>query len=203
MIQGVNLIPLHRVETRHIQRLVKQWAVGCALWVIVLGLMWSGSYAVLGGESRAIDIEIKAVADEVHRSKELVNELQPQLRRANAIIAATHNVGDEPDWSLLLRLLASLLGEEVFLTSCQLKPAAEPDPDFEEPIDRKMPTSYALYLKGRGRSQTAVSHFALKLEQTALFGSVTLIKTHSPPAKSHEAVDFSIQCQLGELEPRQ
>jgi hypothetical protein len=53
-----------------------------------------------------------------------------------------------------------------------------------------------LTITGYGRSQAAVSHFVLRLEEAQLFDQVTLIKTSREPFAASDAYAFQIECSL-------
>src|SRR5205823_4400966 len=126
--------------------------------------------------------------------------LRGQLNEARSVLRAGRAVLDLPDWSLLLALVGSLRGTDVVLDRCELdRPAGRASlvtaaAAVAPPTDSSGPS--LLRLQGHGRSQAAVSQFALRLERTDLFDNVAWLKTAREPFLGGDAVAFRLECQL-------
>jgi Tfp pilus assembly protein PilN len=130
-------------------------------------------------------------------------EIADAQRKAAAVRALTHH----PDWSLLLAMLADNISEDLVLERCSLRavepppPPAPPGPASAGPPDgssaARQAESYVLELSGLAQSQTAVSQFVLRLEESGLFDAVRLIKTYRRQFQNSKTVGFQVRCSLG------
>jgi Tfp pilus assembly protein PilN len=99
-------------------------------------------------------------------------------------------VGKQPDWSILLALLASTLEDEIVLRSVRLVSGAA------EEGDQREAGAPNLDFAGLGQSQAAVSRFVLRLEEISLFRSVKLLDTRREPFLDGHAITFRVECVL-------
>ena len=113
-------------------------------------------------------------------------------------------MGDRPDWSVVLALLARNLDDDLVLKRCKLEPEvvrkAAASPQHAAGAQADEPKRFSLEIAGLGRSQKAISHFVLRLERTNLFQKVTLVKTNREPFVTGRAMAFQIRCLLGRRE---
>jgi hypothetical protein len=115
-------------------------------------------------------------------------------------------VGDQPDWGLLLPVVAHHLRGEALLSSCTLTPATDqPAPpagkpgkaDSPKPRDPgARPERFTLALSGLAQSQDAVSGFVAGLEATGVFDRVALAESRRAALGGQEAIAFRVECQL-------
>ncbi len=199
----VNLIPATRRDARRRRGRLRIWG---AVFVIY-GLAWVAG-AVAGqvayhGVDRGLSGELDEANARVAGAKAKVAALRAELAAAEADLKANRAVGKQPDWSVLLALLSTTLGDEIVLRSCRLDaPAAEgragsaaggsqPEPDVR------------LELSGYAQSQQAVAKALLQLEATPLFAEVKLLDTRREPFLAGQAVTFRVHCVLSATaEPR-
>ncbi len=186
-IDGGNLVPKER-------RLARRRRARARLWVGVgttNGSLWVGAavaaIVVFTTDNRSLRAELSDVADEVDKSQITVTGLRADLVEATAALQASQAVGRQPDWSVLLALLADSLGESVVLRSCKLTPMGGRDGAGEV---------IKLEVSGLAQSQQAVAQVILRLEQTPLFRSVKLIDTRREPFRDTHAVAFRAECIL-------
>ena len=145
----------------------------------------------------------------VEQAESTVDALRGRIGRAEARLTSGRAVGEQPDWSLLLAMLSSALGDETVLRSIRLQapPEAAPGaagssgkPGRADAARTLQPIS--LEVTGLGRTQQVVSEFVLRLEHTPLFETVRLVDTRREPFLNDHAVVFRIECVLeagGEL----
>ena len=127
----------------------------------------------------------------------MVAALRGRISRDEARLASGHAVGEQPDWSLLLAMLSSALGDETVLRSIRLQapPEAAPGGGGGADAARSLPP-ITLDLTGLGRTQQVVSEFVLRLEQMPLFKQIRLVDTRREPFLNLHAVVFRIECVL-------
>ena len=203
MIRAVNLIPAQRLKARQRRRRVERWTAG----TLSYGLALVGVSCVLhlmsvGGE-RAVATELEQTRAKFQAVNAAIEKIQPKLAEAQTTLVANRSIGGQPDWSILLALLAELLGDDAMLVSCELKPltddwSGDRSESLREPAKATMAAQYLLRLAGLGQTQAAVSNYLLRLEQTGLFESVSLIETSTVPFHTGSAVAMRIECVLSE-----
>ncbi len=214
MRRGVNLIPGHRREALRRRRRGRWWAVICLAYAVTLGGAWATLRVAGGGADRAIAADLAETRNRVEDLELAIERLGPQLAEARASLAASRTIGGQPNWSVLLNLLAVLLGDDAVLSACELKPIEEPRPPRRvveaasdqtaepplQPSETRAPERYTLRLEGVGRTQAAVADFVLRIERTELFDRVKLVETKKVPFGAEQAVAFEIECRLGQRE---
>ena len=130
-----------------------------------------------------------------------------ELVRAAGELKSARAVGGQPDWGVLLTLLAENVGDDVVLEFCRLRPVGRAwnslrggrsyDPGTAGQAPQALDDSpLLLELSGLGLSQTAVSGFILRLERTELFDRVRLIKSSRRAFLHKKAIAFQLECLL-------
>jgi hypothetical protein len=201
---GVNLIPAHYRQARQRRRRARAWFSVCGGYAIVLAVAYLGAASALGdGGSAAGDLgKTQQQVEELTRASAM---LKLQLRDALIKLNIARAVGDQPDWSLLLGLLAKLTDEKIVLRSCHLETASESrqvatgttgkpatQPTVPEPKD----AVFNLTLVGFAKTQNDVTQFALRLEKLGLFDQVDLLQSAREPIGTTQATAFRVQCAL-------
>ena len=120
--------------------------------------------------------------------------------------AANRAVGEQPDWSALLRLISASLGEDLVLTRCRLGPEGHLGRGLRKRPAPVRPSvgkrrRFALELSGLGRSQKAITRFLLRLEKARLFEQVSLLRTAREPFLTGSAIRFDVRCLMGPSDP--
>jgi len=153
--------------------------------------------------------EIDYTAERIRESGRTIVTLRKELAATRWRLDSARGVGQQPDWSVMLALLAEGLGHDVVLKSCELNQVLTPltgagrgpavsTPGRQDPSDKKEhEVTFALMVTGFGRSQTAVSQFVLRLERSGLFDSVRLIDANRQPFLNGKAIAFQLECSLG------
>ncbi|MHC4992900.1 MAG: hypothetical protein ACYTGC_18155, partial [Planctomycetota bacterium] len=104
-------------------------------------------------------------------------------------------VGAQPDWSILLAVFSSQLGDEIVLQRCQLSPIDPATSDTDG--DGESTAIASIIVAGIGLTQQAVSQYVLDLQQLRLFRSIRLVDTKREPYLDGHAIAFRIECTLG------
>lgn len=198
MINGVNLIPQYRREARYRRRYARLWISSGLIYAIALIGLWCFAHIIWSSGSEAVAVDLARVQSDISDTENAMDELRPCLVEVQARLAASRSIGDQPDWSILLRLLASLLDDQTVLEEIKLEPVYD---NAEQrgytssagyARDTRSISKYALKLSGLGRSHQAVQNYVIRLEHTGLFSRVTLVDTHKKPYLSSDAVAFRI-----------
>lgn len=197
MAGGVNLIPLQRIRARQRRRRVRWWALGCGAYGAVLLAVGAGSILLRDAAADGAAVRIAELDARIQASEASLAAVRLELAQRRAVLRVNEAVSDQPDWSILLALLAEKVGEGVALESCELTPQAAPAAADGKP-SAAAPALYKLSVRGFGRDQGAVSAFVLGLEESRLFDHVKLLETKRTPLLAGEAVSFTVECELVE-----
>ncbi len=178
-------------------RRVRSWATALGAYGVLLVCAYVACFAFGQDDSGDIITKMSETTKRFRASAEQIHELRESVTESSQQLAATRVLAQNPDWSLLLAMVARNLTEEVVLDRCSLAPVdagihASPPAAGQAVIYQR----YLLDLSGFGQSQTSVSQFVLRLEKTRLFESVRLIKTQKRNFMDGQAVSFRLECEL-------
>src|SRR5688572_14747818 len=208
-MNGVNFIPRARRELAERRTRLSACSVVAAAYALlgVIAFAASGTEAVV--EDPSVAQQLAQLPGEIDTSRRALTNLQAQLAEAQAKLDAARTVAEQPDWSVLLGLLAQSLGEEIVLTSCKLdSDAVEGDRPVNaqragpgaQPAEPQPPrlsgARYTVLLSGLGRTQSSVSQFVLRLEELGLFERVTILKTNREMFGEHESIGFRLEATI-------
>ncbi len=219
MIEQANLIPPVRQTARRRRSRVRFWISACTVYALVLVAAGGALQSVLGSTDSVLESEVSALSTEISGTKREVAQVQPKLVEAKLTLAASQAVGSQPNWSVLLTLLADALrdpssadGEsDLVLSACELERVSELPSGVPLAIAGGGAASaggeaaksmtgkrrFSLRVAGVGKTQAVISQYVLRLEQTGLFERVTLLETKRTPFVNGEAVAFRLDCLLG------
>ena len=200
---GVNLIPAARRQTKQRRVRVRWWLTGCAVYSALWIAVFVTAQVMVRSEDRALRGKLLESSARVREAEKTVATLRGRIGRDQARLSSGRAVGEQPDWSLLLAMLSSALGDETVLRNIRLQapPEAAPGAKGGAGAPRTL-RPITLDLTGLGRTQQVVSEFVLRLEHTPLFKQVRLVDTRREPFMNDHAVVFRIECVLdadGEL----
>jgi hypothetical protein len=209
-MKNTNFIPLYRIVARQRRNRVRWWITAIAISLvlelggIVCGYgIWRGGRMVLAGE-------LTKTATTLASADRAIRMLQSELAAQQATLKVSQDVQSQPDWSVLLALLARSLGDGAVLRRCELKPvpaAAAQKPgtgngeqgtgkDASGSLLLGDATAFALKINGCGRTVADVLKFAEGLERAGLFDQIRLVKTDTQPLLAGTAVGFEMECSL-------
>jgi len=189
--RAVNLIPSHRLECRRQRRRIQLWCVGCSGYGVVLGGLWLSVCVWYGSPDQAIAADLITVEARISDVSAAIDQLQPRLAAAEAMLAASGSIGHRADWTALLTLLADLLDDRTVLSACHLAP-------LTGSTGSGPARDYALTLSGLARSHADASAYVLRLEESGLFDRVQLLDTRTELFVGERAVAFRIACAIHE-----
>ncbi len=192
----INLVPMHRRDAHARSFRLRAWAVGGGTYALLLIVACGLSYAIWGGDQAAVAAQSERASRQLEESQRMIAKLQPELAEAQGKLDMITAIDEQPDWSILLKLLAKASTDQIVLTQCRLDRSDGPKAVVGKAPTTQSAASHLVTITGYGRSQAAVSHFVLRLEEAKLFDQVTLIKTSREPFASGEAFAFRIECSL-------
>lgn len=190
----VNLIPIDRQIAKRRSALTRLWIGLCSGYVASLALIWmiSAGSAYVGDDPQE---RIQAVSEQIEQSKVANITLTVQLTQARSVFEASRQIGERPDWSILMALISQTRGDQIVLKRLAVQQARSNG----SMTDRlAVSDGYRVRIDGYGLTQGAVSSFALHLERTKVFSRVTVLTTSREPFMGKSAVGFEFECLLGE-----
>ncbi|WP_432798847.1 hypothetical protein [Poriferisphaera sp. WC338] len=192
MRRSVNFIPPHYRIKRLIHIRIRQWIVAVSVYSILLVAAWVMFTFSWGQSVHEIEDQLADVNQQVSATEEAIKSIKPRVLQAKANLAATNMIGEQPDWSMLLDLLAGLLDENTVLTSCELTP--EKHTKFGDMVEI---SQYNLKLVGLSRTLTASYDYVVRLKNCGMFDEIQPGKTRKRPFADGEATEFTIECMIG------
>lgn len=202
----VNLIPAQRRQTKARRRHLTRWSIGLVVYggAVLAAHFVCGSYFGMG--NRALAAEIQRSTARLRAAHRMTLTARGELVRAAGELKSARAVGGQPDWGVLLALLAKNVGDDVVLEFCRLRPVGRKwnslrgsrlrDPGTAGQPPLALDSPLLLELSGLGLSQTAVSGFILRLERTGLFDQVRLVKSSRRAFLHKKAIAFRLECLL-------
>jgi hypothetical protein len=194
-MKPVNLIPTPRLDERHRKQRVRRWISACSAYSVMLLAAYCIIHATLGHAGQDLKDELSIVSNDIRVTQAKITAISPQVQEASLTLTASTAVGSQPDWSILLALLADELGNRVVLSTVRLEPTT--DLSKTQPTVSAVANRYTLHLQGVGQSQALVSQYVLKLEASKLFDRIKLIDSNRGPFGAGEAVSFRLTCEFG------
>ncbi len=193
-MRGVNLIPASILRARRRSARIKLWCAGLVVYALTVGVtgVWVRSDRVAPRDWTA-DIEQVIRASDAVRAE--IDKRRAELDREEAAARAAESVAGQPDWSMLLALIARAAGDSVWVETTALKPIPGGTPDARPGSD-----ALVLALSGLGESQDAVSSFAIAMENLGLFKIVRILESRRQANNGREAFAFRLECRL-EVDP--
>lgn len=198
-MKSVNLIPALRRDAKRRRAHVAVAAAACGAYAAVLAcglgaahLVWAADRGAAEGVARRLD----TTHDDIRRLTGRAAELRAELTRARATLEANRTIAEQPDWSVLMALLAGTTGDDVVLRSVSVAPP--PATSNTATPAGKESDEVVLELAGVGQTQLAVSRHVLRLEQTGLFAKVTLLETGREAFLNAPAIGFRLRCSFGD-----
>lgn len=209
MMVKINLISTGRLNARRQRARARRWLVAGSIYTLVL-IVGCGAYRLIwqvntpngGATLQDLQAQTQSIQD-------AINETQARLEETSLSLKASRELSEHPDWSLLLRFLADMLGDDLVLRGCDIRMLTPGvTDDIQAAADRSSPAAQRavddaatrplirLSIQGMGRSLQAVSQFALRIEQTRLFTHVKLVDTNLEPYLKGKVITFHIECTL-------
>jgi Tfp pilus assembly protein PilN len=199
-------MPAYRIEAGRQRLRLRRWIGVCTGYALLLLGGVVASHGLWGGQNAALTEEQQKAHQRIQAATQATREVEAHLAAQSAMLQASRSAQDQPDWSLLLALVAQSLNEDVVLKQCDLVPG--PTPGAPEstaagrPPEGAGPTESAAVptfrTAGYGKTMEAVLQFAQALERTGLFDQIRLVKTAPEAFLSGTAIGFQLDCALGQ-----
>jgi Tfp pilus assembly protein PilN len=200
MMRHINLVPAHRRDAKRRRTHMKWCGAGCAMYAAVATIATAIAWGAWAGEDQQVRQQIARADEEIHRSEQVLSETRIKFAADQHRLTAAQEIAEQPDWSLLLTLLAQKADDQMVLRSCQLRPAGDPVGEGKT-TDAPTGPGLVVVVTGVARSPQAAQQYVLRLEKTGLFERVTLVETRREPFLNGEASAFRADCVLSTSAP--
>lgn len=215
MLTIVDLIPAPRRAQRKRRVRIRLWVAGVGAYGAALASLLAGTAAAWETDNRTPATQLEHLEMENDLRKRDEARLTTIIAERQRELTASRSVEHQPDWSILMALLARAMGPDAALRSAQLaQEAVQPPPSATPPAgtpaaqagaaakeqarqQQPQPRIFTLRLSGVARSQGAVSGVVTRLEESGVFTRVELQEARREPGAGPDAVAFSIHCRLG------
>lgn len=184
------------------------------LWAKILGvyltLLITAAVLIAATLRTTIGISEETVItaeEQAARKVDKLDSLKVQLVGLEAKIAADKAIGQHPDWSILLSILAQARGQAINLSLIDLSALNQASTSTltktsTASLSTPRPSRYSLRIGGIASDHPALTSFILRLESLGIFDRVALaennvINSETPlTASSRPRVSFLIQTEL-------
>jgi hypothetical protein len=228
-MNSVNLIPAPRLAARKRRVHLRRCAAACCGWAVASALAAGAAHAMWRPvDDPQSDERLAVVSDDIERTERAIAGVKIRLAAAQSTLRANEAIASQPDWSILLAVLARGIGDDVVLRSCHVHPAGAnggrvdgrravavappvaPSPAAPVPaVGVGAGTSatvtaaeealpFVLEASGVARTLASAHRFVNDLEKTGLFARVSLLDTTRDSVISDGAIAFRIECSLDE-----
>ena len=198
-MKTVNLIPAPRRDAKRRRRHRAVCAAACGAYALLLGCAVGVAHLVSPGGGESVEARLAAVDKDIARLERDSSAARAELAVARATVEANRTVAEQPDWSVLLALLAQTTGDDVVLRSISVAPPlASATPAPAAAAAKPLAPEVVLEVAGIGRTPLSVSRHVLKLEETGLFAKVVLLDHNREAYLNDNAIAFRVRCTFGE-----
>lgn len=194
-MKPVNLIPLERQRASKRKIANRKWMQGTGLYCIAVIIATICSRVFTTDPGIVIAQQIKDTQDKIIAGETKLIEINNSIKTAQVSLIANQQLRDQPNWSVLLKLIASKMGKSIVLTRCDLIPIFASEPAKQGHV--KEPISYDFIIEGQGRSMIQINTFVLSLEETKIFNQVNLDESHHQLFSNTQSNYFRLRCVLG------
>ncbi len=182
-----NLLPRGLLAERSRRRRIRQWLTVGALELTMLTVACLVLRVESGDAAADMDSTIRSTVSQIDLMAGAITGSRKELADLERRMAITSEVDRQPDWSIVLAIVARKGADAIRLESCQLLPGS---PTASGEIE------YKFTVLGRCVSQPDLTRFVESLEQTGAFSRIKIVETRRVADTS--AVRFTIESWLTE-----
>lgn len=181
---GVDLIPVSRRSRRASRARWRFWIVGVGVYAAVVLTVTGLGYAYRHTDQSDLQTELSMLRERASGASAQTDALRTELASTQSKLGVAMEIGDRPNWSLLLRMLATQRGDGVVLRSLAVKPMAG---------DGEKAGVIAVSIGATAKSQRDVMQFVTALEACGLYRRVEL--QHITGGEG-DSVGFAVRSEL-------
>lgn len=202
-----DLMPRERARER--RRRVRGWTAGGGAAIAVIAVTAGALRASVHDGSPDVRDRLVDAQAEAAEAERAVAQLRGRLLAAETKLAVAREIGEQPDWGVLLDVLAAARTPEIALHTIHLErvppPAPKPSPTAQAAAPAPPPPpaagSYRLTVSGHAPDSSSVAAFLKAVEATGLFRSLTLSRIQHAVFMDRPAVGFEVEGHIGGVAP--
>lgn len=201
----MNLIPAPRLAARQ-QRIWRgRGVITCAAYAAVVAAVTLAARTVIGVSNNDMPGMLEAAAADIDRVNLVLGKVRGDLDATESMLRSSRAISEQPDWSLLLAMLAAREDGQVVLKAVAVRPKEVPvapvaplKPGQKAPAKPAAPPEPIILVSvtGSAISQAEASKFALRLESSGLFKQVSLLDTNRETFADLPLVSFRLECTV-------
>jgi hypothetical protein len=197
----VNLLPAAVLQERRRGARIRLWVGTSATYLALLLGVSSAVRLSTDPTAASASTELASVGDDTALTIKARQSAETQVRLTRARLVSRQVLWQQPDLSLLLRLVAAGFDDELVLRNLQLVSSSQ-DPmaqgqSPQGPEDRE-PRHFTMILRGAATSESAVTRLSTYLREPGLFNTVELKRTGRDTVNGGESIAFEIYCVLSD-----
>lgn len=195
-----NLLPRGLAEARACRIRRHRWMMALAAYTgalsVVCGSMWMITQPGLASAST----ELAELTQRNRESSQSIDAFERQFKTINDALEHRQNLSEQPDFSVLLKLIARSVDSSTVLRQLSLRGSgsdklrATPAPSGSD----REPRYFVLLIQGTSAGENGVTHFSSKLAAAGLFDRVELRRTGRDLAGPGGGVAFELECFISE-----
>jgi hypothetical protein len=204
---AIDLTPMSIAKSLNGRRRARAWSLGLSSYALALAV-GLGAVMLSAPTSEGVRAKVARVQTDVDGARRELAQVSGEMTRLQRELDAARAVGEHPDWSIVLGLIAGVQqGREAVLEHVRLAPVLPTTPNKPALRRRKadtkvqdppVPIGYEVLLSGLARTELDASKFALGLETVGAFDRVTLVSTRARPVDNVTFTAFEIRIDLNE-----
>jgi hypothetical protein len=187
----VNLVPAFLRQRRRLRLRRQAWTGVVVAYTTALIVLYGTWRLAVVTSPVNLASDVTRIEAEINEKTADVQHLRGQLAEDRSAIRVSSSMASQPDWGILLALLAKTRSADIVLKRCDLSAPGE----LLSADAKVAPAASVLRIAGIGTNQAAVTHFALRLEQTGLFESIEPVSNRET-FDHGEVVGFRFECRL-------
>lgn len=204
---AIDLTPISISRALSSRRRARAWSLGLSSYALALSV-GLGVVVLSAPSGESVRARVGRVQQDVDQGRRDLALVSGEMTRLQRELDGARAVGEHPDWSVVLGLIAGVQqGREVVLEHALLSPVLattqghpasrrrRPETRVQDP---PVPMGYQVMLSGLARTELDASRFALGLEAVGAFDRVTLVSTRARPIESATYTAFEIRIELND-----
>jgi len=168
--------------------------IGTASYCAIILLLIAGSRIL------SIDPGI-AIAQKIKNAKEKISDENSQLKKierhvliSEKSLVANQQLQNQPNWSILLKLVSIQMSDDIILIRCNLSPYFNNHKKTTQ--KQREPKRYYFIIEGQAKNQGEINDFILKIEKIKIFDRVDLVGSKKSNFSGIKSIHFILKCHL-------
>src|SRR5687768_10000156 len=111
-MKKVNLLPSPRRQAKRLRAALRRCVGACSAYAVLLAAACVAGRAAWDHADPAVAGRLEELAAQIHQAERDIGTARAELTTVNSLLQSTRTVADQPDWGLLLALMADKTGED-------------------------------------------------------------------------------------------